>query len=104
MTTRDDKGRWPPGQSGNPGGRPANRGPIIEYADEFTAEAVEALVAIMRDKEASRRDKLDAANAIMDRGRGKATQHSETVVSKGDGLDELLDQIDGKTGPLRAVS
>jgi hypothetical protein len=105
VTVRDDRGRWAPGASGNPGGRPANRGPIIEYADEFTQEAIDALVAIMRDKDASRQDRIRAAEVVMDRARGKPTQHSETTVREPDALDKMLEQIDGKSaGPLRAVS
>jgi hypothetical protein len=56
MAVRDDKGRWAPGTSVNPGGRPANCGPIVEYADQFTTDAVDVLLAIMRDKDASRQE------------------------------------------------
>jgi hypothetical protein len=104
MTVRDNKGRWVPGVSANPGGRPANRGPIIEYADEFTKEAIDALVEIIRDLKASRQDKIRASEVVMDRARGKPTQHQETTVRDRDALDELMDQIDGKVSPIRAAS
>jgi hypothetical protein len=103
MANRTGKGQWKPGQSGNPGGRPANRGPIIEYADQFTTEAIDALMTIVRDGEASRADKIRAAEIVMDRARGKPTQHNETTVRERDAVDELMDQIDGKGPSLRAV-
>lgn len=63
------------GSSGNPGGRP--RLPedvkhVRELARDYTAQAIEALVATLSDGGHSA--KVAAANALLDRGWGKAEQ------------------------------
>jgi hypothetical protein len=42
------KGRWPPGVSGNPRGRPSFKRPVEELARTYTEEAVETLAELMR--------------------------------------------------------
>jgi hypothetical protein len=65
------------GQSGNPSGRPVYRLPdgrtLTDLAREYTEEAVEALVDVMRegDSDAAR---VAAAKQILDRGWGQAPQ------------------------------
>ena len=68
------------GVSGNPGGKPKNL-PTIEarkivadvrsLAREYTAEAIEKVVAIMRDPKSPPATALGAATHILDRGWGK---------------------------------
>lgn len=60
------------GQSGNPGGRPKDLAKVKELAQEHTVEAIERLAFWMRsnDPKAS----VAAANALLDRAWGKATQ------------------------------
>lgn len=63
-----------PGQSGNPGGRPKlpeDVKHVRELAREYTTEAVEALVSVIRG-ESSPGAKVSAAQALLDRGWGKA--------------------------------
>jgi hypothetical protein len=62
-----------PGQSGNPGGRPKVIAEVRTLAQQYTALAVETLAHIMQhgDKDAAR---VAAAQALLDRGWGKAVQ------------------------------
>jgi len=76
-----------PGQSGNPGGRPKDVGPIKELAKQHTQAAMDALVGALADP--SGRTRVAAAEAILDRGYGKPTQHHE--VDAGDDLAKALD-------------
>lgn len=66
-----------PGQSGNPSGRPrivlANGLTLREMAREHTEEALEALLKVVREGETDA-SIVAAANSILDRGWGKATQ------------------------------
>jgi Family of unknown function (DUF5681) len=62
------------GQSGNPGGRPKILGDVQELARQYTAEAVETLAAIMRDKEAPAAARALASNSILDRAYGRPQQ------------------------------
>ncbi len=73
------------GKSGNPGGRPKNAetAPIKELAREHTESAIKALVGALKDK--SGRTRVAAAEALLDRGYGKPTQHHEL-----DAGDELV--------------
>jgi hypothetical protein len=76
------------GKSGNPGGRPKVLGEVQALAREYTAEAVETLRDIMRDKEAAPAARSYAANAILDRGYGKPSQTVNMT-----GIDKPPDQM-----------
>ena len=62
------------GVSGNPGGRPKDAFKIAEYARQFSTEAIDKIVAVMRNPEADLRAVIAAAVAILDRGIGKPMQ------------------------------
>lgn len=66
------------GQSGNPGGRAKVRLPdgrtITDLAREHTQEAIETLVAVMRDVSAPAAARVAAADKIISRGWGQAPQ------------------------------
>ena len=68
---RDGKGRFLPGQSGNPGGRPVEEREMKVLARSHTVEAIEKLVHLMRSAEDQRVQFL-AAEALLDRGHGRA--------------------------------
>lgn len=71
---RRPNGRFAPGgPSGNPGGRPKIVGNIQALARAHTTEAVATLVEIMRDHDAPAAARGAAANAILDRGWGRAS-------------------------------
>ena len=61
------KGRWQPGQSGNPKGRPSIKAPVEVLAREHTEEAVRTLVELMRHGVPDA-VKGAAANALLNRG------------------------------------
>ena len=52
MATHKNKhmtsGQFAPGVSGNPGGRPKDEARVAELARSYTAEAIDALVELMR--------------------------------------------------------
>lgn len=75
------------GKSGNPGGRPKDVGPIKELAKQHTQAAMDALVSALEDDNG--RTRVAAAEAILDRGYGKPTQHHE--LDAGDELAKALD-------------
>lgn len=75
-SSKKQRGRpFPKGVSGNPGGReklPEDIKHVRELAREYTAEAVAALASVMAS--GSGPAKVAAANALLDRGWGKAAQ------------------------------
>jgi Family of unknown function (DUF5681) len=78
-------GSWKPGQSGNPGGRPKDAFKIAEYARQFSTEAIDKIVAIMRDPNVDVRAVIAAAIAILDRGIGKPMQPTQQQLLGADG-------------------
>ena len=63
-----------PGQSGNPGGRPAVVKEVRELAQRYTVQAIETLASIMQDPEEHASARVHAADIILNRGHGKAPQ------------------------------
>jgi hypothetical protein len=61
-------------------------------ARKFSIEAIEALVAVRRDERAPAAVRVSAANAILDRGYGKAREGAEVNAPRG--LDELLRELE----------
>ena len=53
-------------------------------AQKYTAEAIETLASIMRNSEADQA-RIAAANALLDRGHGKATQPVDATLAGKDG-------------------
>ena len=80
------------GVSGNPAGRPKTLSVAQDLARNYTAEAVETLVAALR----SPRERVPAAVALLDRGWGKPPQ--AIVGADGGNLAVML-----VTGVRRAI-
>jgi hypothetical protein len=76
---------WKKGQSANPGGRSPRVGPngesISELARTHTTEALQTLVEICNAKLNEPRDRITAANAILDRGWGKSKESVEVAAN-----------------------
>ena len=83
------------GQSGNPGGRPKALTPdgktLSELAREHTAEAVQALVGVLRDGEASHAAIVSAATAILDRAYGRPQQSMSLELKQDEGAAAALE-------------
>lgn len=77
------------GQSGNPGGRPKANVQVRDLARKHTADAVKALVEALKDKSGATR--VAAANALLDRGWGKAAQ--PLTGEDGEGPVEIVRRI-----------
>ncbi len=63
-------------------------------AQAYTQEALETLAEIMRDKAQAGAARVSAANAIMDRGHGKAMQPHQHELSLVDLTDEQIAALD----------
>jgi hypothetical protein len=70
------------GQSGNPGGKPKISKEAKELARQFTAESINRLAQIMRQK-ADTKAALTAAIALIERGWGRAPQSLEMTGKDG---------------------
>ena len=64
---------------------------IRSLARSHTKTALNVLVAVMRNTKATPPARIAAANAILDRGWGKATQ---AIENSGDGTLELIHRIE----------
>ena len=71
MANHTGKGCFRPGQSGNPGGRPAVSAEIRVLARERTPEAINILTEIMRDPKAPPAARVAACRELLDRGYGR---------------------------------
>jgi hypothetical protein len=84
-------GMFQPGVSGNPSGRPKSDANIKELAKAHTQQALDTLVEIAGNKNASPSARVQAATAILDRGWGKPSQH--LAVSTAMTFTEYLDML-----------
>lgn len=66
---------WKPGQTGNPNGRPKKAQQIVDKAQDHAEEALKAMIDLLKSED--ERVKLQAAQAILDRGLGKPKQTIE---------------------------
>ena len=64
-------GRFQPGKSGNPGGRPKEVEGVRELARQHTGEAIQTLAAIMRNCKEPAAARVRAAECVLDRGWGR---------------------------------
>ena len=94
---RDEHGRFVPGQSGNPGGKPRSDESrrAIGLARELAPEAVERLWQLATDEKVNAATRKDCLVAILDRGLGRPRQtlHVDTPGLSGAeaALEELSD-------------
>ncbi len=76
---------------------------VRDAARQHTLAAVETLVSVMEDPKAPHSARVAAANGLLDRGHGKATQHIEANVNVYDSLSfaekeallAVLESLDG---------
>lgn len=79
---------WAKGESGNPGGRPKGMKEVQEAARKHTADAIKTLADIAKDVEMSAGARVSAAEALLDRGWGKAPQTLEI-----EGINQLPEHV-----------
>src|SRR3954469_9401270 len=77
------RGRFLPGQSGNPGGRPKALAEVTALARAETAANIAALVRIRDDAASPPAAVVTAATALLDRAWGKPKQEIEGEVAVG---------------------
>ena len=76
---RDSCGKFLKGRSPNPLGRPKSDKTIRDLARVHTEDALNTLSLIINNPKASDTARVQACNAILDRGWGKAPIYSENV-------------------------
>ena len=76
---RTKTGLFKPGQTGNPGGRPKLPEELKEAFKALAPKALETLADVMSNS-VKDSDRVKAAEVILDRGYGKATQHIDANV------------------------
>jgi hypothetical protein len=86
---RDKYGRFLPGVSGNPSGRPCGTYGLRERARELTPQVIQELFAILRDDTKPAGARVQAAAVLLDRGFGRPARAQPTPVT--DDLSQLSD-------------
>lgn len=79
---------WAKGQCGNPGGRPKALREVQELARRYTTDAIQTLSDICSNPEATPSARVAAAEALLDRGWGKAPQKLEL-----EGVNQLPEHV-----------
>ena len=101
---RDNRGRFLPGVSGNPGGRPLSDESrrAIGRARELALEAVERLWALATDDEIPAATRKDCLVALLDRGLGRPRQTLHVDAPGMSRAEEMLDELTDEE--LRALA
>ena len=99
--SRTVTGRFAPGTSGNPGGRPRDEARVAELARSYTSEAIETLVHLMRHGK-DERVRGTAAHALLDRGWGKPK--GEVVADGAGSYIEALRLINEKIATDQSIT
>lgn len=81
---RGPGGRWLPGASPNPAGRPKASYLVSDIAKQHTPEAIATLAKIMGDDNAPHSARVQAAEALLNRAWGKAPVAVDMTVRDGD--------------------
>lgn len=74
------KGGFPPGKSGNPGGRPKYPEEFKELAKNHSLDALKVVIDISENPDAKDSDRIKAAELIIDRGFGRPQQSSQIEI------------------------
>jgi hypothetical protein len=99
---RTKSGQFRPGMSGNPGGRPKMPEEFRQLARENSIPALQVVVDILKNPKSANKDRLKAAEIILDRAWGKPIQGVEMSGPAGGPVevkhyaqldDDQLDQI-----------
>ena len=99
---RTKTGQFRPGHSGNPGGRPKMPEEFRQLARENSVPALQVVVNILKNPKSANKDRLKAAEIILDRAWGKPVQGVEMSGPGGGPVevkhfgqldDDQLDQI-----------
>jgi hypothetical protein len=77
---RDTTGRFLPGKSGNPGGRPRVVGHIRDLAQCHAEAAIQTLAEIMSVADAPASSRIAASVALLDRGYGRPVDQKAMVL------------------------
>lgn len=83
VPSREKDGRWLEGTSSpNPKGRPSVPIDVKVAAKTYTQDMIDVLVDVALNPKSPPSARVAAANAILDRGHGRATQPMEATVEK----------------------
>jgi hypothetical protein len=78
---------FPPGTSGNPGGRPKGLVRRIREETEDGGELIDYMLSVFRDDRESTRTRVEAVTWLADRGFGRPTQTQALELSASAGFD-----------------
>jgi hypothetical protein len=79
-TLKNVGNRWQPGQSGNPGGRNKTPKSIADLLRDSSEDALQTIIKIMKDKNASHAVRAYCAIHVLDRCYGKPSQQTTVLV------------------------
>ena len=95
--TRSDDGKWLPGTSPNPGGRPRGLASKVREVTRDGADPIQILVNVLEGNVAGTRvkDQIEASKILLDKGFGKATTVIDADVHYGrqDPNDDELNKL-----------
>ncbi len=80
LVVREPNGRWMKGFTPNPAGRPKGDHLVRDAARSFTLPAIKTLAKVMNDEDAPHSARVQAAEALLNRGWGRPQQNIEAKI------------------------
>ena len=92
---RTQSGKFAKGVSGNPGGRPAQPQEFRQLLEKHSTTALEKVIEILQDPKSQHKDRIKAAEIILDRMYGRPVQQNinDNIIHNAESQEQIKERL-----------